>query len=124
MSRAAPRPVLPWAWMLLLLMGAQIGISFRCETAGQHLDKDGAAVRHEHRQRERPVDGLRADGAVVIDVGINRTEDGKLTGDVDFEGAQGRASAITPVPGGVGPMTIAMLLSNAVRAAELRRGKS
>ncbi|MEM7606259.1 MAG: bifunctional methylenetetrahydrofolate dehydrogenase/methenyltetrahydrofolate cyclohydrolase FolD [Myxococcota bacterium] len=59
-------------------------------------------------------------GAVVIDVGINRTVDGKLTGDVDFEGAQSRASAITPVPGGVGPMTIAMLLSNAVRAANLR----
>ncbi|NOY91267.1 MAG: bifunctional methylenetetrahydrofolate dehydrogenase/methenyltetrahydrofolate cyclohydrolase FolD [Deltaproteobacteria bacterium] len=57
-------------------------------------------------------------GAVVIDVGINRLEDGSLTGDVDFEGAVERASFITPVPGGVGPMTIAMLLSNAVDAAE------
>jgi len=57
-------------------------------------------------------------GAVVIDVGINRLEDGSLTGDVDFEGAMERASFITPVPGGVGPMTIAMLLSNAVDAAE------
>jgi methylenetetrahydrofolate dehydrogenase (NADP+)/methenyltetrahydrofolate cyclohydrolase len=55
-------------------------------------------------------------GAVVIDVGINRTEQG-LVGDVDFAGALPRASAITPVPGGVGPMTIAMLLSNTVQAA-------
>lgn len=56
-------------------------------------------------------------GAVVIDVGINRTSDGKVVGDVDFEGASTRASAITPVPGGVGPMTIAMLLKNTVEAA-------
>jgi len=61
------------------------------------------------------------EGAVVIDVGINRLDDGTLTGDVDFEGASQRASHITPVPGGVGPMTIAMLLSNTVTAAESRR---
>ncbi len=59
-------------------------------------------------------------GAVVIDVGINRGDDGKLHGDVEFEVAKERASHITPVPGGVGPMTIAMLLSNTVRAAERR----
>ncbi|TAL77145.1 MAG: bifunctional methylenetetrahydrofolate dehydrogenase/methenyltetrahydrofolate cyclohydrolase FolD [Burkholderiaceae bacterium] len=57
-------------------------------------------------------------GAVIIDVGINRRADGKLTGDVDFESASQVASAITPVPGGVGPMTIAMLLVNTVEAAE------
>ena len=57
-------------------------------------------------------------GAIVIDVGINRMEDGSLTGDVDFEGAKEKASLITPVPGGVGPMTIAMLMENTVRAAE------
>jgi len=51
-------------------------------------------------------------GAVVIDVGINRLEDGSLCGDVDFDSAREVASAITPVPGGVGPMTIAMLLAN------------
>jgi methylenetetrahydrofolate dehydrogenase (NADP+)/methenyltetrahydrofolate cyclohydrolase len=56
-------------------------------------------------------------GAVVIDVGINRTADGKLTGDVDFEGAAAVASHITPVPGGVGPMTIAMLMQNTLIAA-------
>lgn len=60
------------------------------------------------------------EGAVVIDVGINRTADGKLVGDVEFAGAAERASWITPVPGGVGPMTIAMLLSNTVDAAERR----
>ena len=59
-------------------------------------------------------------GAVVIDVGINRLDDGSLTGDVDFESASERAAFITPVPGGVGPMTIAMLLSNTVDAAEAR----
>jgi methylenetetrahydrofolate dehydrogenase (NADP+)/methenyltetrahydrofolate cyclohydrolase len=57
-------------------------------------------------------------GAVVIDVGVNRQATGKLVGDVDFEGAKDRASWITPVPGGVGPMTICMLLYNTLRAAK------
>ena len=57
-------------------------------------------------------------GAIVIDVGINRTEDGKLCGDVDFAGAREIAGWITPVPGGVGPMTIATLLANTLRAAQ------
>jgi methylenetetrahydrofolate dehydrogenase (NADP+) / methenyltetrahydrofolate cyclohydrolase len=59
-------------------------------------------------------------GAIVIDVGTNRTPEGKLRGDVDFESARQRAGWITPVPGGVGPMTIAMLLSNTLTAAELQ----
>ncbi|MCC6417560.1 MAG: bifunctional methylenetetrahydrofolate dehydrogenase/methenyltetrahydrofolate cyclohydrolase FolD [Gemmataceae bacterium] len=67
---------------------------------------------------------LRADmvreGAVVIDVGTNRLPDGKLTGDVDFDAVRAKASAITPVPGGVGPMTITMLLLNTLRAAQLQ----
>lgn len=58
------------------------------------------------------------DGAIVIDVGINRLEDGKLCGDVDFEACFDKCAAITPVPKGVGPMTIAMLLENTVEAAE------
>lgn len=58
------------------------------------------------------------EGAVVIDVGINRLADKKLCGDVDFEAAAEKASAITPVPGGVGPMTIAMLMKNTVEAAK------
>ena len=65
------------------------------------------------------------DGAVVIDVGINRGEDGKLTGDVDFENVEKKASYITPVPGGVGPMTIAMLMNNVIKATkEQNREKS
>ena len=59
-------------------------------------------------------------GAVVIDVGVNRVGEKKLVGDVDFEGASARASAITPVPGGVGPMTITMLLYNTVESAKRR----
>ena len=58
------------------------------------------------------------EGAVVIDVGINRLEDGTICGDVDFESAKDKASYITPVPGGVGPMTVAMLMSNIVKASK------
>ena len=58
------------------------------------------------------------EGAVVIDVGINRGEDGKLTGDVDFENVEKKASYITPVPGGVGPMTIAILMNNVIKATQ------
>jgi len=59
------------------------------------------------------------DGAIIVDIGINRTEDGKLVGDVDFENVSKKCSYITPVPGGVGPMTISMLLSNTLKAAKL-----
>lgn len=58
------------------------------------------------------------EGVVIIDVGINRGEDGKLTGDVDFEKVKEKASYITPVPGGVGPMTIAMLMNNVIKATK------
>ncbi|MGN0516757.1 bifunctional methylenetetrahydrofolate dehydrogenase/methenyltetrahydrofolate cyclohydrolase FolD [Eubacterium sp.] len=61
-------------------------------------------------------------GAVVIDVGMNRDENGKLCGDVDFEGVKDKCSFITPVPGGVGPMTIAMLMKNTLTAAKLQNG--
>ena len=63
-------------------------------------------------------DSFIKEGAVVIDVGIHRDENNKLCGDVDFEKAAPHASAITPVPGGVGPMTIAMLMYNCVSSAE------
>ena len=65
-------------------------------------------------------DDMVKDGAVIIDVGINRLEDGSIVGDVDFEKISKKASYITPVPGGVGPMTIAMLLNNVVKAAKLK----
>lgn len=60
------------------------------------------------------------EGAIVIDVGMNRLENGKLCGDVDFEGVSEVASYITPVPGGVGPMTIAMLMQNTLTAAKIK----
>jgi len=59
------------------------------------------------------------DGAIIVDIGINRRDDGKLVGDVDFDKVSKKCSYITPVPGGVGPMTIAMLLSNTIKAAKL-----
>ena len=67
--------------------------------------------------------GMIKEGAVVIDVGINRLENKKLCGDVEFETAEKIAGAITPVPGGVGPMTIAMLMKNTVKAAIINKSK-
>lgn len=63
------------------------------------------------------------EGAAIVDVGINVKDDGKLVGDVDFKAASERAGWITPVPGGVGPMTIAMLMYNTVEAAKMAAGK-
>ncbi len=60
------------------------------------------------------------EGAIIIDIGINRIEDGSLVGDVDFKNVSSKCSYITPVPGGVGPMTIAMLLSNTLKSAKVR----
>ena len=62
------------------------------------------------------------EGAVVIDVGMDRDENGKLCGDVDFEDCKEKAGYITPVPGGVGPMTIAMLMKNTLTAGKLHKG--
>jgi methylenetetrahydrofolate dehydrogenase (NADP+)/methenyltetrahydrofolate cyclohydrolase len=62
------------------------------------------------------------DNAVVIDVGINRLDTGKLVGDVDFENVKEKAEFITPVPGGVGPMTIAMLMNNVIKATKRQNG--
>jgi methylenetetrahydrofolate dehydrogenase (NADP+)/methenyltetrahydrofolate cyclohydrolase len=58
------------------------------------------------------------EGAIVIDVGINRLDNGKICGDVDFEAVESKVKAITPVPGGVGPMTIAMLMQNTLESAQ------
>ena len=63
------------------------------------------------------------EGAVIVDIGINRAPSGKLVGDVDYENVASKCSAITPVPGGVGPMTIAMLLSNTLKAAKINHAK-
>lgn len=73
--------------------------------------------------RPRVISGeLVKEGAVVVDVGINRLENGKLVGDVEFESAAKRARAITPVPGGVGPMTVAMLMKNTLQLAQRQLG--
>jgi methylenetetrahydrofolate dehydrogenase (NADP+)/methenyltetrahydrofolate cyclohydrolase len=96
-----------------------------CTTTGCH--KFSADLEHEVREADIVVVAagkpglIRGDwikpGAVVIDVGINRVEDGRLVGDVEFEPAAQRASWITPVPGGVGPMTVATLMENTLEAA-------
>jgi methylenetetrahydrofolate dehydrogenase (NADP+) / methenyltetrahydrofolate cyclohydrolase len=106
--------------MLLLQAGATVTI---CHSKTQNL----AAVTRQAdvlvaaigRARFVTAEMVKS-GACVIDVGINRLEDGKLAGDVDFEAVSAVASTITPVPGGVGPMTIAMLLANTLTAATRR----
>ncbi|QYJ23696.1 bifunctional methylenetetrahydrofolate dehydrogenase/methenyltetrahydrofolate cyclohydrolase FolD [Achromobacter sp. ES-001] len=108
--------------MLLLAAGATITIcnSKTRDLAAQTRRADVLVVA---TGKPGMIDGsMIKPGAVVIDVGINRGEDGKLCGDVDFVSAKEVAGAITPVPGGVGPMTIAMLLVNTVEAAERAAG--
>jgi len=111
--------------MALELLMARCTVTV-CHSATRDLPRivrDGdivvAAVGKPHFVRG---DWIR-DGAIVIDVGINRTADGKLVGDVDFDAARDRAAWITPVPGGVGPMTIATLLANTLRAAQWQDGE-
>ena len=142
------RPCTPWGCMKLIestgldLRGKHAVVIGRSNTVGKPmalmlLQADATVTVCHSRTPELGVhtrmadvvvaavgrlDVLTADmvkpGAVVIDVGMNRNAEGKLRGDVDFEGVAQVAGAITPVPGGVGPMTIAMLLSNTVDAAE------
>lgn len=103
-----------------LLLNENATVTY-CHSKTENLDKftlDAdiliAAIGRENFISKEQV----KDGAIVIDVGINRTAEGKLTGDVDFEGVKQKAAFITPVPGGVGPMTITMLLANTVKAAK------
>jgi methylenetetrahydrofolate dehydrogenase (NADP+)/methenyltetrahydrofolate cyclohydrolase len=105
--------------MLLLQKGATVTM---CHSKTRDLavhtsraDVLVAAVGRPNTVREEMI----KPGAVVVDVGINRLPDGKLVGDVAFESALGKASHITPVPGGVGPMTVTMLMANTVLAAQL-----
>ena len=83
--------------------------------------KDADVVIAAVGKREIIKADMIKEGAVVIDVGMNRNDEGKLCGDVDFEEVSKKASYITPVPGGVGPMTIAMLMNNVVKAYENKR---
>jgi methylenetetrahydrofolate dehydrogenase (NADP+) / methenyltetrahydrofolate cyclohydrolase len=103
----------------LLLMGATVTI---CHRFTEHLEHHVAAADILVVAVGKPKlvpGGWIKPGSTVIDVGMNRLTDGKLTGDVGFETARQRAALITPVPGGVGPMTVTMLLENTLTAAEL-----
>ena len=132
----------------MTLQGARAVIVGRSSIVGRPmasllLSANATVVMAHSRTRDLPGECRRADlivaaagrpglirgdwiapGATVIDVGINRLADGSLTGDVAFHEAMAHAGAITPVPGGVGPMTIACLLENTVQAARMRRGPS
>jgi len=104
--------------LMLLAHGATVTICHsRTRDIADHTRDADILVAAVGRPRLITGDMLKP-GAAVIDVGINRLPDGKLAGDVDFQSARSVAGCITPVPGGVGPMTIAMLISNTVRAAE------
>jgi methylenetetrahydrofolate dehydrogenase (NADP+)/methenyltetrahydrofolate cyclohydrolase len=106
--------------MSLLLTNANCTVTVchsRTRDLEQHVKRADIVVAAVGRAELIRGDWIK-EGAVVIDVGITRTEDGKLLGDVEFEAAAERAAAITPVPGGVGPMTILTLLANTVQAAK------
>ena len=80
--------------------------------------KDADIIISAAGKRNMVTEDMVKEGAVIIDVGMNRNDEGKLCGDVDFEKLKEKASYITPVPGGVGPMTIAMLMSNVIKATK------
>ena len=104
--------------MLLLHAGATVTIcNSKTRDLSAHTKEADILVVATGRPKMITAEMVKP-GAVVIDVGINRMDDGKLCGDVDFESVKTVASAITPVPGGVGPMTITMLLLNTLEAAE------
>lgn len=104
--------------MLLINAGATVTVCHsRTADLASHTRRADILVAAVGRPRFVTADMVKP-GAVVLDVGINRLPDGKLCGDVDFDGVKEVAGAITPVPGGVGPMTITMLLANTLEAAE------
>jgi methylenetetrahydrofolate dehydrogenase (NADP+)/methenyltetrahydrofolate cyclohydrolase len=104
--------------MLLLAAGATVTVcNSKTRDLGAHTRRADILVVATGKAEMVTGDMIKP-GAVVIDVGINRKSDGSLTGDVEFASASNVAAAITPVPGGVGPMTIAMLLVNTLEAAE------
>ena len=104
----------------LLLAGATVTVCHRFTTdLRTQVERAELLVVAVGKPGLVPGDWIKR-GAVVVDVGINRMPDGKLVGDVQFESARARASWITPVPGGVGPMTVAMLMKNTLESAQLR----
>ena len=104
--------------MMLLAANATVTVCHSGTTdLAYHTRQADVVVAAVGRQNTLRGDMLKP-GAIVIDVGINRLPDGKIVGDVDFEGVKEKASWITPVPGGVGPMTVTMLIENTLRSAE------
>ena len=104
----------------LLLAGCTVTVAHKFTTdLGFHVRAADILVVAAGKPQLIPGDWVKR-GAVVVDVGINRLADGRLAGDVEFEAARARASWITPVPGGVGPMTVAILLQNTLLATELQ----
>ena len=107
--------------MLLEQAGCTVTVCHsRTKNLQAHVERAEVLVVAIGRAEHVPGAWIRP-GAVVVDVGMNRREDGTLCGDVDFEGASERAAWITPVPGGVGPMTIAMLMHNTLLSAKARQ---
>ncbi|NJP37634.1 bifunctional methylenetetrahydrofolate dehydrogenase/methenyltetrahydrofolate cyclohydrolase FolD [Alkalicoccus luteus] len=108
------------AGMLLLKENATVTFCHsRTKDMRSHTKQADILIAAVGKEKFISADDIKA-GAVVVDVGVNRTSDGKLAGDVDFESVKEKASFITPVPGGVGPMTITMLMYNTVISAEKR----
>jgi methylenetetrahydrofolate dehydrogenase (NADP+)/methenyltetrahydrofolate cyclohydrolase len=102
----------------LMLAGSTVTVCHRfTQNLPQHLQRADIVIVAIGKPEFIPGNWIKP-GAIVIDVGINRLDNGKLVGDIEFEAAKQQASWITPVPGGVGPMTIAMLLKNTLFAAE------
>ncbi|MCM5680354.1 bifunctional methylenetetrahydrofolate dehydrogenase/methenyltetrahydrofolate cyclohydrolase FolD [Schlegelella sp. S2-27] len=104
--------------MLLLQASATVTVCHSATPDLAHFTRQADIVVAAVGKRNMLTAAMVKPGAVVIDVGMNRNDAGKLCGDVDFEGVSKVASAITPVPGGVGPMTITMLLVNTIESAE------
>lgn len=106
----------------LLLAGATVTVCHRfTKNLQSHIERAEVVVAAAGKRGLIKGEWIR-EGAVVIDVGIHRLEDGSLTGDVEFEAASRKAGWITPVPGGVGPMTITMLLANTIEAFKVHVG--
>jgi len=109
--------------MLLLQSNATVTVCHsKTQNIAEYTKKADVIVCAVGREKFLTADMVK-DGAVIIDVGMNRDKNGKLCGDVDFENVKDKASWITPVPGGVGPMTITMLLKNTLTAAQERAKK-
>jgi methylenetetrahydrofolate dehydrogenase (NADP+)/methenyltetrahydrofolate cyclohydrolase len=109
----------PTSWLLLRAHATVTTCHRHTDDTSRHAARADILVSAVGIPRLVTADWVKP-GAVVLDVGINRMADGKIVGDCDFESVREKAQLITPVPGGVGPMTVAMLLANCAQAAERR----